>query len=225
MYYTTLFFDLDDTLYPTQAGVWALIRQRMGAYMHERLGIPWEDVHRLRKLYLEKYGTTLRGLQQFYPVDVDDYLAYVHDVPLQEHLQPAPELRPLLLSLPQTRWIFTNADTNHARRVLEALELEGCFHGIIDIRALDFQCKPDRAAYLRCLELAGESVPAQCVFIDDSPRNLISARELGFKTVLVNEQSNAEAADVTITRLLDLRQAMPELWINGNQAPDLGKAL
>ncbi len=214
MQFTTLFFDLDDTLYPSKAGLWVLIRERMGNYMHERLGIPWEDVHRLRRIYLESYGTTLRGLQHFYSVDVDDYLAYVHDVPLQDHLQPAPELRPLLLSLPQTRWIFTNADSNHARRVLAALELEGCFHGIIDIRALEFQCKPDRAAFVRGLELAGESHPERCVFLDDAPRNLIPARQMGFKTVLVNEQSDTEAAEVIIPRLQDLRQAMPELWLD-----------
>ena len=221
MHYTTLFFDLDDTLYPANAGVWGIIRDRMGAYMHERLGIPYDEVNRLRRFYLESYGTTLRGLQQFYQVDVDDYLAYVHDVPLSKYLQPEPELRPLLLSLPQTRWVFTNADANHARRVLSVLELEGCFHGIIDIRQLEFRCKPEPAAFIRGLELAGESDPGRCVFFDDAARNLIPARKLGFKTVLVNEHSDPEAADLTISSLSSLRQDMPELWQDGSQERNL----
>jgi pyrimidine 5'-nucleotidase len=138
MSYTTLFFDLDDTLYPGSNGLWALIRERMGWYMVEVLGLPESEVPALRRKYYETYGTTLRGLQIHHQVDVDDYLHYVHDLPLEQFLQPNPELRALLLSLPQQRWIFTNADADHARRVMSVLGVQDCFTGIIDIRAIGF---------------------------------------------------------------------------------------
>ena len=186
MVYTTLFFDLDDTLYPPTAMLWAAIRQRMGTYMVERLNIPSDQVDRLRQHYLENFGTTLRGLQQAYPVDAEDYLHYVHDLPLADFIQPDPRLRQMLLSLPHRRWIFTNADTAHARRVLRVLDLEPCFEGIIDVRALGYANKPQPEAYRQALLITGEAHPETCIILDDAMRNLAPARQLGFTTILVN---------------------------------------
>jgi putative hydrolase of the HAD superfamily len=138
MRYTTVFFDLDDTLYPVEAGLWEAIRSRMSQYMVEQMGLPVEQVDAIRKNYLNTYGTTLRGLQHNFQIDSDDYLAYVHDLPLHKFIKPDPAVRKMLLSLPRQRWIFTNADAAHARRVLATLNLEGCFHGIVDVKAMGF---------------------------------------------------------------------------------------
>ena len=225
MSFTTIFFDLDDTLYPNTTGLWQAIRGRMGQYMHERLGLPWEKIPDLRHHYFTTYGTTLRGLQKHYHVDADEYLAYVHDLPLADFLQPAPELRSLVLSLPQPRWIFTNADDQHARRVLAQLSLSDCFAGIIDVRAIRFACKPEIDAYQRALHIAGDPQPEQCVLLDDSPANLAPARQMGFTTILVRpdtppdapqDMASDPAASFTIPSLLDLRRVLPALWENGH---------
>lgn len=213
MPYTTLFFDLDDTLYPNTNGLWGAIRQRMEDYMRARMGLPPEEIADLRRSYFETYGTTLRGLQRHHQVDAHDFLAYVHDLPLEKYLKPDPELRRLLLGLPQARWIFTNADENHARRVLQVLELADLFDGIADIHARGYSCKPEKEAYLAAMQLAGETDPRGCVFLDDSPRNLAPARALGFTTVLVGTQEPHPAAHHAVATLLDLPQAMPELWL------------
>lgn len=216
MRYTTLFFDLDDTLYSHANGLWAAIRERMGLYMAERMGIPPERVPTLREHYYRTYGTTLRGLQLHFRVNPQEYLDYVHDLPLEQYLQPRPELRPLLMGLPQRRWIFTNADVNHARRVLTILGLSDCFEGIIDIYALDFVCKPQEEAYLRALRLAGATDAKRCVLVDDSLANLEAARPLGFTTVWVTTQAEAHpAADYTLEDLAFLPRVMPILWKDG----------
>jgi putative hydrolase of the HAD superfamily len=213
MHYSTVFFDLDDTLYPGSNGLWSTIRDRMGLYMHERLGFPTEQVPAIRKQYYEKYGTTLRGLQIHHQVDADEYLAYVHDLPLRDYLQPAPGLRQMILSLPQQRWVFTNADADHARRVLAMLDLSGCFSGIIDIRALDFACKPELQAYQRALALAGSPSPVGCVLLDDSPANLAPAGQLGFTTVLVSANGSAQTtAGYSVPDPLALPTTLPQLW-------------
>jgi putative hydrolase of the HAD superfamily len=213
MRYTTLLFDLDDTLYDSGNGLWEAIRQRMSQYMIERIGLPAEDVPVLRAMYYKKYGTTLRGLQRHFQVDSDDYLAYVHDLPLERYLKPATDLRSLLISLPQRRWIFTNADAGHARRVLSTLALEDCFDGIIDVRAIQFACKPEPIAYQRALELAGNPPPTQCIMLDDSPSNLDGARRMKITTVLVGKNGSPHpSVDYTVSSLLDLPQALPELW-------------
>lgn len=222
MRYTNLFFDLDDTLYPADNGLWSQIRQRMNAYMLERMRLPAEEIPIIRHNFFEQYGTTLRGLQIHYQVDADDYLAYVHDLPIDEILQPDPELRALLLSLPQKKWVLTNADANHARRVINRLGLEGCFQGIIDIRALNFICKPDPRAYQIAMQIAGETNAKRCVYVDDSPRNLAPAAAMGMFTILVGQNGDSSVAKLTIARPHDLRNAMPELWRNDSGHADSG---
>src|SRR5688572_6973279 len=80
MRFTTIFFDLDDTLYPSSAGLWKNIKERIGIYMYERMHIPQEEVPTLREKYLLEYGTTMRGLQAHHKIDTEDFLAYVHDL-------------------------------------------------------------------------------------------------------------------------------------------------
>jgi pyrimidine 5'-nucleotidase len=212
MRYTTVFFDLDDTLYPVEAGLWEAIRSRMSQYMVERMGLPAEQVDAMRKSYLNTYGTTLRGLQHNFQIDSDDYLAYVHDLPLHKFIKPDPAVREMLLSLPRQRWIFTNADAAHARRVLTTLNLEGCFDGIVDVKAMGFLNKPDPLAYKCALEIAGVKDPGSCVLIDDAARNLGPARQMGFTTVLVNPSFQNNSAEYHITSIVDLPKALPELW-------------
>ena len=212
MPFTTVFFDLDDTLYPASLGLWEAIRGRMHTYMQDLLGLPDEDLAALREHYLVTYGTTLRGLQVNHQVDTEDFLAYVHDLPLHLYLNPDPTLRSLLLSLPQRRFIFTNSDVNHAHRVMNILGVSDCFEGIIDIHAIEFVSKPNLDAYRHALRIAGESEPGRCVYLDDSARNLQPATQMGFYTVLVGENRPHPAACLSIPTIHQLPQALPDLW-------------
>ena len=214
MAYSTLLLDLDDTLYPSTNGLWSAIRQRMDEYMLLRMGIPEADIAELRKSYFITYGTTLRGLQIHHKVDAQDFLDYVHDLPVEQIVLPDPDLRLLLNSLPQAKFIFTNANHKHALRVLSCLGLTECIHGIIDINALEYVCKPDPKAYWAALAFAGESDPLACVYLDDSPRNLAPAHQIGIFTILVGSQAQAPVARLAIDRPHELRQVMPELWAN-----------
>ncbi|MCS7247994.1 MAG: pyrimidine 5'-nucleotidase [Anaerolineales bacterium] len=208
------FFDLDDTLYDKKSGLWEAIRQRMSLYMHERLGMSWEIIPSLRRHYFETYGTTLRGLQLHHQVDPEDYLAFVHDLPIHEFIQPDPELRHLILSMPLRRFVFTNADRNHAQRVLQRLNLTDCFEGIIDIRAVRFYCKPEPQAYQIALDIAQVQNPQRCIYFDDTLANLITARKIGFFTVLVGQEDLEGKVDLWVEQLKELPQKLPALWDN-----------
>lgn len=212
MAYTTLFFDLDETLYRSSSGLWDAIRVRMNRYMHDRVGLPKAVIPELREQYYRKYGTTLRGLQIHHDVDTDDYLAYVHDLPLKDYLQPDPELRALLLQLSQPRWIFTNADSAHAHRVLDVLEVRDCFVGVIDVRAVRPACKPAPEALQKALEIAGNPDPTACVLLDDSPANIAGAMKLGLTTVLVGNGAHPHAANYHVASLVDLPAVHPVFW-------------
>ncbi len=209
MPYTTLLIDLDETVYPPSCGVWDAISERMEQYMHERLNLPREQIPALRKELYQTYGTTLRGLQMTRHIDEQEYIDYVHDVPIDRLILPDPALRAVLLRYPQRKIIFTNADRKHAGRVVRQLQLEDCFESVIDIYDIAPYCKPMPEAYQAALRLSGETHPEQCVFIDDSPRNLAAARALGFFTVQVGlpkpgYQHPPSTSDRQIARLADL---------------------
>jgi putative hydrolase of the HAD superfamily len=212
MKFSTIFFDLDDTLYPNSTGLWEAIRVRMVTFLEERLGFNPDEVNIIRKTYFETYGTTLRGLQIHNQVDTDEYLAYVHDLPLEYYISPDPELVAIISSLPQKKWVFTNADSFHAQRVLSILGFGNCFQGIIDVRALGFLCKPEVEAYLRALALAGAGTADECVLLDDSSRNLNPAHQLGFTTVLVGSTEPDPSANHVIRTPKELPTVIPELW-------------
>ena len=195
MQFTTIFFDLDDTLYPASTGLWHAIKERMNVYMRDRMGFDQEDIPRLREKYFKEYGTTLRGLQANHTMDVEDYLAFVHDLPLQDYLAPDPALRPVLASLPVRRLIFTNADASHARRVLHALDLDGLFDAIVDVNTVSPYCKPMPESFGIAMQAAGESDPARCVMIDDLPRTTQAARQYGMYGVLAHHSEPSPDAD------------------------------
>ncbi len=184
MRFSTLFFDLDDTLYPSCTGLWHAIKERMNMYMRERLFIPEADIPTLREHYFKIYGTTLNGLQKHHKVDKDEYLAYVHDLPLQDFLTPNPVLREVIASLPTRNLIFTNADSFHARRVLKALELDDLFDTIVDVNAVAPYCKPMPESFAIAQELADEPDPRKCVMIDDLSRTTRAALGVGMAGLL-----------------------------------------
>ncbi len=194
MRFTTILFDLDDTLYPSSTGLWPVLKERMNRYMIERLGIPAADVPRIREQYFMRYGTTLRGLQAHYRVDEQDYLAYVHDVRLEDYLRPDPIQKQVLGALPTRNLIFTNADSNHARRVLEILEIEPFFASVIDIHRMQPYCKPSPEAFALAMQAAGESSPARCVMIDDLPHTTRAAMALGLYALLYGGSAGAPDA-------------------------------
>ena len=180
--------------------------------MQEFLDLPAHEISSLRRHYFITYGTTLRGLQIHHNVDAEEFLAYVHDIALGSYLKPDPDLRALVQSLPQKKWIFTNADSAHALRVISQLGLDGCFDGVVDVWANDFYCKPQLEAYRSALAHAGETETSRCVFLDDSPRNLAPATELGFFTVLVGAIQPDPSACLSLRSIHDLPHYLPELW-------------
>lgn len=197
MRFSTLFFDLDDTLYPNSNGLWQAIKNRINLYMIERLGISENDAPALREQYFKMYGTTLRGLQTRHDVDTDDFLAFVHDLPLQDFLTPNPLQRDVIASLPQRKLIFTNADANHARRVLAALQLNDLFDSIVDIHAVSPYCKPMPESFAIAQELSDEPNPRKCVMIDDLPRTTRAALDAGMASILYGtEEPTSEASGV-----------------------------
>ena len=205
-----LILDLDETLYPRSAGLMAEIGRRIPLYMIERMGFAPDEAERLRRRYFIQYGTSLRGLQIENGVDAEDYLRFVHDIPLEKYLVPNPALDAMLGRIQLDKVIFTNADAPHARRVMDRLGVTHHFSQVLDIHTVDYHCKPDPEAYRHVLNVLG--VPGTvCVMAEDSVRNLKPARELfGMTTVIVDGQM-AEGVDYAIGDLMQLEGLLDRL--------------
>jgi len=195
-----LLIDLDDTLYARSSGLWPAIKDRISQYMIEKMGMPADTVPVTRKHLFETYGTTLRGLKAVYDIDEMEYLSYVHDVKLAEYLKRDDSLRGILNSYPQRKIIFTNADRKHADRVIDVLGLNGVFDTIIDILEIWPYCKPQKESFDIVLQRTNMAAH-EMVFIDDSLANILSAKALGFGTVLISENGNAPEGIAAIDSL------------------------
>ena len=208
MRHTTIFFDLDDTLYPASSGLWHTLKSRMNDYMRDHLGFPEAEIPATRERYFMEYGTTLRGLQANHPIDTEHYLAYVHDVPLEQYIRPDPAQRAVIAGLGTRNLIFTNADASHARRVLTALELDDLFEIVIDVNAMDPYCKPMPESFSIAMNAAGVDDPTHCVMIDDLPRTTRAARQLGMYSLLYGGPEARPDADGAFSDWRELPQLL-----------------
>jgi putative hydrolase of the HAD superfamily len=170
-------------------------------YIVQEYGATPEEADVLARRYHLEYGTSMRGLLLNNNLDVNRFLAYVHDFPL-DLLQPNQELDALLAGLPGEKVIFTNADRPHAERVLAQLGIRPHFSRIVDVVAVGYIPKPNVQAYTNCLRLL-DARAEECALIEDTGRNLAPAKQLGMTTVLVDGDPN-DPADYKIPTILDL---------------------
>jgi len=197
------FLDLDGTLYSECTGLWPAISERITRYLQIRLNLDAEAAWALRRRWVATYGTTLQGLMHERPEAADpaDYFAFTHDLPVEDYIAPDSRLRQVLVALPGERWVFTNADAGHARRVLRRLAVADLFAGVVDIFATNLQPKPWPQAYRQALALAGNPLAGEAVLVDDRLQNLTAARPLGFRTVWVTRQP-ATAAHAAVDAVI-----------------------
>lgn len=179
----TWVFDLDHTLYPPSAQLFALIEVRMTDWVMRTLGVDAAEADRLRLHYWETHGTTLAGLMREHDVDPAPYLQDVHDISM-DSLTPDPELAAQIRDLPGRRIVYTNGCAPYAERVLAARGLSGLFDAIYGVEHAGFLPKPDRAAFDTVFALDGLT-PARGAMFEDDARNLIAPHAMGMQTIHV----------------------------------------
>jgi putative hydrolase of the HAD superfamily len=180
-------FDLDNCLYPASTGLFALIDERMGAYIQRLLDCDAIEARRVQKAHFHEHGTTLAGLMKSHAVNPDHFLDDVHAIPL-DRVSPDEGLGDALSRLPGRRFVFTNGDAAYARRVLEAIGIGSHFDDLHDIHASELRPKPDPHGYSVLCERFGID-PNHALLVDDMAQNLKPAKELGMTTVWVDNGS------------------------------------
>ena len=76
-------FDLDNTLYSPNLGIFSQIDERMKKFISKKLKLSETKSFVLQKNFYKKYGTTLYGLMKHYEVDPKEFCNYVHNINLK----------------------------------------------------------------------------------------------------------------------------------------------
>ena len=184
-------FDLDNTMYDINLGLFKKISNRITDFIMSKYSLDIDQAKKIQKEYYLKYGLTLRGLIVEKKLEPEEFLDYVHDVEHPE-LKKNDQLISKIRILEGKKIIFTNATSKHAKKILKILELEHDFDQIIDIKDLEYIPKPDKRSYkklLECLNLNNENLN-KTIFVEDTVKNLIPAKELGITTVWMKNSIN-----------------------------------
>ena len=180
-------FDLDNCLYPASTGLFALIDERMGAYIQRLLACDTVEARRVQKEHFHSHGTTLAGLMAEHQVDPHEFLNDVHAIPL-DRVGRDERLGRGLGRLPGRKFVFTNGDAPYARRVLDAIGVGEHFDDLHDIHSSELRPKPDPHGYAMLCERFRID-PTAAVLVEDMAQNLKPAKELGMTTVWVDNGS------------------------------------
>ena len=203
-------FDLDNTLYPASAQLFARIDARMTQFIADRLHLDPTAAHALQKRYFLDHGTTLSGLMVEHGVDPRAFLSYVHDIEMEVLKEDAP-LAAAIARLPGRKLVFTNADTAYAGKVLDRLGLAAGFEAVHDIHAMGLTPKPQASAYAGLCAAHGID-PHTALFVEDMARNLQPAKAIGMTTVWVDNGSE-QAAD-SDRSYIDFTTRDIRLWLD-----------
>ena len=215
-----VFFDCDDCLYFDGWKTANQLTQKIEEWCLQH-GLKEGQAYELYK----HYGTALKGLLaegyvEDTPEAINTYLREVHDIPISQLLQRDDKLRQILLKLDPSipKYIFTASVDDHAKRCLRALGIEDLFVDIIDCKKCDLETKHSRHSFEVAMKIAGVNNPEECLFLDDSIKNIHAARSIGWRSILVGLRGrddglplSSEHAELEIERIHDIERVLPEL--------------
>lgn len=182
----TWLFDLDGTLHDASRHIFPHIHRDMTRYMVENLQLDELAANQLRIQYWQRYGATLNGMMRHHDTDPTHFLWHTHQFPdLASLLVFEQRLKHVLHRLPGRKLLFTNAPAHYAQAVLDEMQVSSTFSDIYSIEKLGFCPKPQTPGFLKLLRSEGLAA-RHCVMVEDSAENLLTAKKLGMKTVLIN---------------------------------------
>ena len=76
--FNTWIFDLDNTLYSAETGIFDQVDKLMGLFISKHLNLEMTEAKKLQREYFKEHGTTLRGLMDNHNIDPELFLNEVH---------------------------------------------------------------------------------------------------------------------------------------------------
>jgi putative hydrolase of the HAD superfamily len=180
----TWIFDLDNTLYAADSGIFQQVHRLMGEFISKNLNIDLTEAKKLQSKYYKQHGTTLRGMIDNHGTNPDYFLEEVHKLDYSI-VGPNDLLNRELKKLKGRKIIYTNANKQHVINVLERIDLTNFFDEIFDIKMANYIPKPEIKPYEQIIDLFNINPKSSAMF-DDIARNLVPAKKVGFTPVWID---------------------------------------
>jgi len=180
----TWIFDLDNTLYSADSGIFQQVHQLMGEFISKNLNMDMSDAKKLQSKYYKQHGTTLRGLMDNHGIDPDHFLDEVHRLDYSI-VGSNKILNEELYKLEGRKIIYTNANKKHVIDVLDRIELTNFFDEIFDIKMANYIPKPELKPYEAIINLFNIKPESSAMF-DDIAKNLVPAKIVNFTSVWID---------------------------------------
>jgi putative hydrolase of the HAD superfamily len=180
----TWIFDLDNTLYSADSGIFQQVHELMGKFVSAHLNIDIDEAKQIQNKYYKQHGTTLKGMMDHHGVNPDHFLTEVHRLDYSI-VEPNHKLNEELKKLKGRKIIYTNANMQHALDVLERLKLSNFFDEIYDIKMANYIPKPEISSYKQLIEQFNISTESAAMF-DDIAKNLVPAKKVGFTSIWID---------------------------------------
>ena len=180
----TWIFDLDNTLYSADSGIFQQVHRLMGEFISKNLNVDLTEAKKLQSKYYKQHGTTLRGMIDNHGTNPDYFLEEVHKLDYSI-VGPNDLLNRELKKLKGRKIIYTNANKQHVINVLERIDLTNFFDEIFDIKMANYIPKPEIKPYEQIIDLFNINPKSSAMF-DDIAKNLVSAKKVGFTPVWID---------------------------------------
>lgn len=218
-------FDYDLTIYGhDEHVVIESLDNRISAFVQKVTGTDFETAHKIRTDYLQRFGTTLAGLQNMHGVNPEEFFDFIHQPEYLIYPKTSPVKASLIRGLVGHRYVFTNGRRDWSEAGMTHMGVRDCFEDILDLKQLDWIGKPQDSAYEKAELWLSKKIPeqffsngtpadpSQIVLLEDSVRNLEPAHRRGWTTILVNPVPDVPGwVDFYIPTLLHLTTILPEL--------------
>ena len=180
----TWIFDLDNTLYSADSGIFQQVHKLMGEFISKNLNMDMPEAKKLQAKYYKQHGTTLRGLMDNHGIDPDYFLDEVHRLDYSI-VSSNKILNKELKKLEGRKIIYTNANEKHAIDVLDRIDLTNFFDEIFDIKMAKYIPKPEIKPYEQLIDLYNIDPDTSAMF-DDIAKNLVPAKKVNFTSVWID---------------------------------------
>ncbi|NYT63678.1 pyrimidine 5'-nucleotidase [Alcaligenaceae bacterium] len=185
---TVWLFDLDNTLHDASKSIFKAINGAMTNAVATTLNIDIDAANAVRRAYWKRYGATVIGMARHHNVSAHTFLELSHDFDIAPLVHSENGLARKLQQLPGRKILLTNAPLKYAREVMKTLGILPQFEGLWAIDHMDIQGRMRPKPSLALMKQIGARlrVPtSQIVLVEDTLRNLKSARQVGMRTVHV----------------------------------------
>jgi len=180
----TWIFDLDNTLYSADSGIFQQVHDLMSKFVSKHLNVEIKKAKEIQRKYYKQHGTTLRGMMDNHGVDPEYFLKEVHKLDYSI-VDSNKKLNEELKKLKGRKIIYTNANLQHTLDVLDRIELSDFFDYIFDIKMANYIPKPDLQPYEQIIKDCNLN-PSTSAMFDDIAKNLVPAKKVGFTSIWID---------------------------------------